>query len=561
MKLTNLKITPKLGILVGVTLLGLCVAGVLAGYLMQREMLNGRIEQTRAIVDMARNMALGLQKQVAAGQMTKEAAIAEFSKRGNTLTFDNGNGYVFAYTMDGVAVLAPVPSQIGQNRMDVDTGGRKLVRELRDGIVKDGEVTLRYEYRRPGQEELIRKFSYAVPIPGWDMFVGTGAYLDDLDARMKPLAWLLGLAILGIALVAGSIASMIGRSISKPLVQLGACMQDLAAGRLDGEIPCIGRGDEIGAMAATVQIFKDNALRIRGLEQKEADVQARADADRRAAMEQIAGDFERSVTGIVRSVSTAAAGMQTTAQSMTATASDASARAATVGAASQRSSDNVGTVASAAEELSSSVTEISRQVARSSEIASKAVSDAERTNATVGALSTGAEKIGEVVKLIHSIAAQTNLLALNATIEAARAGDSGRGFAVVASEVKALANQTAKATEEISSQVAAMQASTSEAVASIGGITATISQMSEITHSISTAVDQQGDATREIARNIQSVAAGSNEISSHIGGVTTAAAATGKAASEVLANARELDTQSGMLRSAVDEFLVKVRAA
>ena len=561
MKLTNLKITPKLGILVGVTLLGLCVAGLLAGYLMKREMLNARVEQTRAIVDMARNLALGLQKQVAAGQMTKEAAIAEFSKRGNTLTFDNGNGYVFAYTMDGVAVLAPVPSQIGQNRMDIDTGGRKLVRELRDGVAANGEIMLRYEFRKPGQDELIRKFSYAVPIPGWNMFVGTGAYLDDLDTKMKPIAALLGLAILGIALVAGSIAWMIGRSISKPLTQLGARMQDLAEGRLNGAIPGIGRGDEIGAMAATVQIFQDNAVRIRGLEQKEAEVQARAEAERRAAMESIASDFERSVTGIVRSVSTAAAGMQTTAQSMTTTASDASARAATVGAASQRSSDNVGTVASAAEELSSSVTEISRQVARSSEIASKAVSDAERTNATVGALSTGAEKIGEVVKLIHSIAAQTNLLALNATIEAARAGDSGRGFAVVASEVKALANQTAKATEEISSQVAAMQASTSEAVASIGGITETISQMSEITVSISTAVEQQGGATREIARNIQSVAAGSNEISSHIGGVTTAAAATGKAASEVLANARELDTQSGMLRSAVDEFLGKVRAA
>jgi methyl-accepting chemotaxis protein len=560
-KLTNLKITPKLGILVGVTLLGLCAAGVLAGYLMQREMLNARIEQTRAIVDMARNMALGLQKQVAAGQMTKEQAIAEFSKRGNTLTFDNGNGYVFAYTMDGVAVLAPVPSQIGQNRMDIDTGGRKLVRELRDGVQANGEIMLRYEFRRPGQEELIRKFSYAVPIPGWNMLVGTGAYLDDLDAKMKPIAALLGLAVLGIGLVAGSIAWMIGRSISRPLGQLGARMQDLAEGRLDGEIPGIGRGDEIGAMAATVQIFKDNALRMRGLEKKEAEVQARSEAERRAAMESIANDFERSVTGIVHSVSTAAAGMQTTAQSMTSTASDASARAATVGAASQRSSDNVGTVASAAEELSSSVTEISRQVARSSEIAAKAVTDAERTNATVGALSTGAEKIGEVVKLIHSIAAQTNLLALNATIEAARAGDSGRGFAVVASEVKALANQTAKATEEISSQVAAMQSSTSEAVASIGGITETIAQMSEITVSISTAVEQQGGATREIARNIQSVAAGSNEISAHIGGVTTAAAATGKAASDVLANARELDTQSGMLRNAVDEFLVKVRAA
>ena len=205
--------------------------------------------------------------------------------------------------------------------------------------------------------------------------------------------------------------------------------------------------------------------------------------------------------------------------------------------------------------------EISRQVTRSSEIASKAVGDAERTNATVQVLSTGAEKIGEVVKLIHSIAAQTNLLALNATIEAARAGESGRGFAVVASEVKALANQTAKATEEISGQVAAMQASTSDAVAAINGITQTIAQMSEITISISTAIEQQGEATREIARNIQSVAAGSSEINAHIGGVTTAAEATGTAASDVLSNARELDNQSGMLRSAVDGFLAKVRAA
>ena len=561
MKLSNLKITPKLGILVGVALLGLCAAGVLAGQLMQREMMNAKIEQIHAIVDMARNMVAGLQKQVDAGQMTREAAIAEFGRRGNSMTYDNGSGYLFGATLEGITVLAPDPKQIGQSRLDTITNGRNVGREWRDNVAARGEHTMFFDYMKPGQQIPIRKIAYSAAIPGWNMYVGTGAYLDDIDAKMAPITWLLGLAILGIGVIAGSIAWLIGRSISKPLGELGARMQALANGKLEGEIPGLGRGDEVGAMAATVQIFKDNALRIRGLEEAEAATRARAAAERRTAMENIAGDFERSVNGIVRSVSTAAAGMQTTAQSMTATASDASARAATVGAASQSSSNNVGTVAAAAEELSSSVTEISRQVARSSEIANKAVSDAERTNSTVQALSTGAEKIGEVVKLIHSIAAQTNLLALNATIEAARAGDSGRGFAVVASEVKALANQTAKATEEISAQVAAMQASTSEAVTSIGGISQTIAQMSEITGSISASIDQQGDATREIARNIQSVAAGSSEISAHIGGVTSAAAATGKAATDVLSNARELDSQSGMLRTAVDEFLVKVRAA
>jgi len=560
-KLNNLTIAPKLGILLGVTLFGLCVAGALAGYLMQQEMLNARVEQTKSIVEMARNMALALKKQVDAGEMTKEQAMAQLRKIGNAMTYDKGAGYIFGTAYDGITQLAPDPKQVGTNRMEVVTNGRKLSRELMDGVKANGEILLKYEYVKPGQETPIRKLGYAVAVPGFDMYLGTGAYLDDLDAKLKPIVWVLGLAILGIGVISGGIAWFIGRSISRPLALLGARMEDLASGKLEGEIPGVGRGDEVGKMAATVQIFKDNAVRMRELEKSEAETQVRAASERRSAMEGLAGDFERSVNGIVRSVSSAAAGMQTTAQSMTSTASDASARAANVSAASQNASSNVGTVASAAEQLSGSVTEISRQVARSSEIASKAVGDAERTNATVQVLSTGAEKIGEVVKLIHSIAAQTNLLALNATIEAARAGESGRGFAVVASEVKALANQTAKATEEISGQVAAMQQSTSDAVAAINGITETIAQMSEITNSISTSIEQQGEATREIARNIQSVAAGSSEINSHIGGVTTAAEATGKAASDVLSNARELDNQSGMLRSAVDGFLAKVRAA
>jgi methyl-accepting chemotaxis protein len=559
-KLNNLRIASKLVILVAVALLGLCAAGVLAGVMVKREMLAARTDQLKAVADMTRNGAIGLQKLVDAGQLTKEAAVAEFIRRAETMTYDNNNGYVFIYTMEGVVVSLP-GFKAGSDRINVLVNGRPLTRQLRDGVAANGAVTLTYEFQKPGETELSRKLSYAVAIPGWNMFVGTGAYLDDLDAKLMPIIWALGIAMLVIAAIAGAIAFVIGRSITGPLDQLSSRMKALADGELEADIPGIARGDEVGAMAANVQVFKDNAVRIRRLEAVETEAQGRAAAERRAAMESLASDFEQSVNGIVRSVSTAATVMQNTAQSMTATASDASARAATVGSASESASKDVATVAASAEELSSSVEEISRQVTRSTEIAGKAVEDAVRTNATVKLLSSGADKIGEVVQLIHSIAAQTNLLALNATIEAARAGESGRGFAVVASEVKALASQTAKATEEISMQVAAMQASTSDAVVSIAAITDTIAQMSEVTISISSAIEEQGAATREIARNIQSVSAGSSEISANIGGVSTAAAATGSAASDVLSNARELDNQSGKLRSAVDGFLSKVRAA
>ncbi|MGD0849022.1 cache domain-containing protein, partial [Bradyrhizobium sp.] len=232
MKLNNLKVTPKLGILVGVTLFGLCVAGVLAGYLMQREMLNARIDQVRSIVEVARNMAIGLQKQVDAGQLTKDAAIAEFSRRANSMTFDNGAGYLFGSTMEGVTLIGPDPKLLGLNRLDVITNGKAIGREWRDNVAAKGDYTMFYEFVKPGQDAPLRKVAYAAAIPGWNMYIGTGAYLEDLDAKLKPIIWALGLAILLIAVVSGGIAWMIGRSISRPLDQLGARMRGLADGAL-----------------------------------------------------------------------------------------------------------------------------------------------------------------------------------------------------------------------------------------------------------------------------------------------------------------------------------------
>jgi methyl-accepting chemotaxis protein len=291
--LNNLPVTVKLGLLVCVTLLGLVAAGFLATRLMNAEMHTSRMDQVRAIVDMTRNMAVGLQKQVAAGETTKEAAIQEFNKRARTMTYDNGSGYVFAYDMNGTALVTPDPKQIGTNRLDIPTNGRALTRELRDGVAAKGDVTLYYEYVKPGSDVPIRKFSYAVAVPGWDLFVGTGAYLDDLDIKLKPIMWSLALSILGIGVVAGLIAWIVARSITLPLGLLGARMKDLANGKLGTEIPFAGRRDEIGSMASTVQVFKDNAIRMQGLEHEDAANEHRVAAERKSAMHSLADSFER----------------------------------------------------------------------------------------------------------------------------------------------------------------------------------------------------------------------------------------------------------------------------
>ncbi|MEE7447569.1 methyl-accepting chemotaxis protein [Methylobacterium radiotolerans] len=363
------------------------------------------------------------------------------------------------------------------------------------------------------------------------------------------------------AFLAIALATLIVVSISRGINSVVQPMQALANGDLAVTIPNQGQRTEIGTIANVVQVFKNGLIRMKALEEETAQARLAAEEQRKAGMRQMADGFEAAIGGIIGMVSSSATELQATAQTMTATATETASQSTTVAAAAEEAASNVNTVAAAAEELGSSVQEIGRQVAGSAELAQRAVHEADQTGTLVQELSVAVSRIGDVVGLISNIAGQTNLLALNATIEAARAGVAGKGFAVVASEVKALAEQTAKATSEISTQIAQIQASTGQAVTSISGITGRIREISGVATSIAAAVEEQGAATQEIVRNVAQAAMGTGEVTSNISGVAGAAEETGAAASQVLGAASELSRQSEYLTSEVGRFLATVRAA
>jgi methyl-accepting chemotaxis protein len=519
------------------------------------------------LVEAAKKILANYEQKANAGKISAEQARELAFDAIGAMRWGKSNDYLGIYgagnTDAGITYVHANLKYINVNRWDYkDHRGQLLIQNI-VGKARTGGGYLEYQVPKATGGPELPKLTYADGYGQGDnmLAIQAGVYTDDIEAVVFERAIWIALGGLAGLLVAGFAAFALGRGLVGPLGAISGVMERLAKGNFSVEVPFVEHRNEIGHISRSLAVFKDRLIDAERLRAEREEMTARSIAERKSTMNRIANEFEQSVGGIVAGATSSAGEMQRSAQSLSAIAKETTRQSTTVAAAAQQTTANVETVAAAAEELSTSGHEISRQIAHSASIAQNAVAQADRTNAMVGGLLEATQKIGEVIGLIQNIAAQTNLLALNATIEAARAGDAGRGFAVVASEVKALATQTAKATEEITDQIQAIREATGSTAESIREISATIGQIDEIATTIAAAVEEQGASTREIARNVQEAARGTQGVMQNITGVTQASGQVGMAAELVLGSAGELANQSERLKQEVESFLATVRAA
>jgi methyl-accepting chemotaxis protein len=549
--LSRLRLRTKLVLLLALSTMAI-IASIMAGAsLMHQRMIDDRVGELRAVVQSAMGFAKSLEKQVAAGRLTHDQAFTQFRDDLHTMRFDDTN-YVLVQTYDGLVLMhGGDAGREGKPTASKDAAGKTSAELARAVLSNTDEGTITYLALKPGTKQPEPKLSYVARFAPWQAVFIAGAWTDDLDESYHSALFRLG-SVGGTILAAVLlVAWFINRDISGSLGKLKAAMEKLAHGELSTDIPGIDRRDEVGAMASTVQVFKEHMAKEEQLASARTQDQLRSAAEKQAALTSMADKIESETTIALQEVGARTSAMTATAEEMSASAVRTGNSAQSAATASAQALSNAQTVASASEQLSASIREIGSQVAQSTEIVGRAVEAGAETRQTIEALNEQVGRIGAVADMIGEIAAKTNLLALNATIEAARAGDAGKGFAVVASEVKALATQTARSTEEIAQHIAQVRSATGVSVAAVVRIEKTIGEINPIAGSIAAAVEEQAAATAEIARNVAETASAANEMTSRTAEVSAEAEQTGRHAAEVGENAVALNAAIGELRHSV----------
>jgi len=520
-----------------------------------------RQRELRSLGESAVAVATQLDQQVAKGILTREQAQAQAKTQISMMRY-RGNEYFFITDMSPKMIMHPIRPELDGKELSAnkDPNGKALFLEFVRVVREKGSGFVDYLWPRPGSEKPVAKLSFVQGYAPWEWVIGTGVYTDDLSQ----LFWqtvnglLLKVGIIMLLILAAT--ALLIRSISQPLAALMGCMSKIADNQMNVTVPGTERQDEVGEMARAVEVLRESGLDRERLEAEQARDRNRREA-RQTMIERIIQEFHRNADQELTAVDRESSQLEGTARTLTSIATATSQKANSVASASEVASTNVVTVAAASEQLARSIDEIAQQISRTSDNVGTASQEAANTNGKVAALAGAARSIGEVVVLIQQIASQTNLLALNATIEAARAGEAGRGFAVVASEVKGLAEQTAKATETITSQIAAVQNSSEEAVASIEQIARIMEEVHSYTSSIATAVEQQQVATAEISRNVQQAANATKSVAETVRSVTAAASETLQSADTVLHSSSEMRNKTSRFKEKIDGFLKEVAAA
>ncbi|PWC37935.1 methyl-accepting chemotaxis protein [Azospirillum sp. TSO35-2] len=557
----KLKIGTRLLLLVfGVALLSTLAGATVHLTGMRTNLIEQRKAKVKEMVDAAASVIALYGEQEKAGTLPRAEAQDRARSAVRAMRYGNGE-YFFVYDYDGVSLVHGLRPQVeGKNLLNLkDPDGVPFNVQMTEAA-KAGGGFVAFRHKRSDDAEPTPKIAYATGYQPWKWMIGTGIYTDDVDAEFRARAGRELIVSLLLLAVSVGIGVWVSRGMSRPLLAIRDVLGRIGGGDLAVEVPHAERPDEIGDMARAVAGLA-TTLRVAHDEAERAELERAVRDQQRERLSARAAEFARAMDEVVAMLSTSTVALHERTAALSGDAASTTEEAHAAAGAAQGASDSVESAAQASEELRSSIAAISRQVESAAHTASRAVTETANTTNIVSSLVSAAEQIGAVVELINSIAGQTNLLALNATIEAARAGEAGKGFAVVASEVKSLANQTAKATEEITGQITTIQGATREAVTAIEEIGRIITEISQISATIASAVEQQSAATQEISRNVQEAAQGTQQVTSNIVGVTRAAGDTGRAAGEVRTVADHLTSESARLRQEVESFLTGVKTA